>query len=136
MRWLAPALLLALLLLPSTGHAQTAFGDPCEVMPKSVAAVAISTAVTTSLIAPVAGQAIYICGLNLVMGSGTSIQFQYGTGALCATGNNAISGIIPTAQITTPTMNATQMVTPVSQRLCALSTGTNGIHGSIVYVQW
>ena len=111
-------------------------GDPCAVMPKSNTAIAITTATTTSLVAPVTGQAIYVCGLSLTMAASTSIQFEYGTGATCGSGTQAMSGVIPTAQITTPVMNTTQMVTPVSQRLCALSTGTAGIHGYLSFVQW
>ena len=129
--------ILLLLALPALVHAQASgSGDPCQVMPKANVAIAITSATTTSLIAPATGQAIYVCGVNLTMAASTSIQFEYGTGATCGTGTTALSGVIPTAQITTPSENATQMVTPVTQRLCALTTGTAGIHGYINYVQW
>lgn len=115
-------------------------GDPCAVMPKSNVAVSIASATTTSLIAPVTNQAIYVCGVSLTA-SGTSptIQFEYGTGATCGTGTQTMSGIvpIPTAGLNTPTNNATTMVTPVSQRLCAVSAGTSPqIHGYLSYIQW
>lgn len=121
------------MLCASAAMAQT--GDPCAVMPKSNAAVSITSATTTSLVPVSAGKAVYICGVNLTMAAATSIQFEYGTGAAC-TSPTALSGVIPPSTISTPTMNATQMVTPISQGVCALSVGTAGIHGYVSYVQW
>lgn len=127
------AVLMVLACCASAAWAQS--GDPCEVMPKNNVAIAITTATTTQLVAPVAGQAVYVCGLTLTMAAATSIQFEYGTGASC-TGTHALTGVIPPAQINPPSNNATQFVTPVAQGVCAVSTGTAGIHGSMSYIQW
>jgi hypothetical protein len=125
-----------LLLLPTLAFAQaTVTGDPCAVMPKQSAAVAIDTATTTSIVAPATGAAIYLCGVTLTTGAATTFQLEYGTGSTCGTGTAVISGIVPTSLVSTPG-NATQLVTPVSQRVCVLSVGTGGIHGWISYVKW
>lgn len=136
LRLLKVLVLLAGLML-STGHAfaQIASGDPCEVFPKSSASISITSATTTSIIAPVTGQAIYVCGVNIVAAAATTYQIEYGTGATCGTGTTAMTGVIPPSTVVTPTQNSTQLVTPVTQRLCILSTGTAGIHGYLNYVQ-
>lgn len=115
---------------------------------KSSVVIAISTAATTSLIAPVSGSAIYVCGFVLtisdVVTTANTIKFQYGTGATCGTGTQDLTGSFGTGSVTAgiPTtvaavMNGSLFSTPISQRLCAVTTigATGFFSGVLTYVQ-
>lgn len=150
---------LSLLLLSSPSEAQVNPGpgqatyDACASIQgtspvKSSVVIAISTAATTSLIAPVSGSAIYVCSfavtISNVVTTANTIKFQYGTGATCGTGTQDLTGAFGTGSVTagTPTtvsasMNGTLFSTPVSQRLCAVTTigATGFFSGVLTYVQ-
>jgi hypothetical protein len=100
----------------------------------------ISSPINTSLIAPVTGLNIYVCSyvIDQAGGASTSLQFSYGTGATCGTGNQTL-GTLYTANTSAGTAaniivgngSATVLSTDspttgmvVSQRLCATSVGS------------
>ena len=108
----------------------------------------ISTATTTSLIAPVTGANIYICGMTFVAAGTGTFALEYGTGATCGTGTFVMMGpitdntAVPSTQIVIPNNGYTQWLTStttpakvVSQRVCALTTGTIQQSGSLTFVQ-
>lgn len=148
MRKLLTFLALGLCLLaPRVVFAQGAASsfDPCQVFPKQTAAINISTATTTQLIAPLSGAPVYVCGmvLNQVNGTG-SLALEYGTGTTCGTGTTAMTGTIFAATTSSGTTNTTvnsskdqpsMAVAPNSNAVCALSTGTIQQSGWITYVQ-
>lgn len=72
--------------------------DPCQNtgVIKSSVAVAISTATTTRVIAPVAGQTIYACsfGGTAVAGTAATYTWEYGTGGTCGTGTTLLTGAL------------------------------------------
>lgn len=116
------------------------FPDPCNAgfsQTKSVA-INVSSATTTSLVAPVTGQTITVCGLWLNSVGGTS-TLEYGTGATCGTGTQVMTG--PLAAATTVSIfpsggSSVLQSTPVSQRLCILSgSSTSATAGWLLYVQ-
>lgn len=115
---------------------------------KSSVVVAITTATTTSLIAPVTGAAIYVCGFTItiseVITTPNTIVFEYGTGATCGTGTTALTGklgdggVLAAAPIViAANMNGSLFSTPISQRLCALTAigGSASFQGVLTYVQ-
>jgi hypothetical protein len=129
--------------------AQQPYADHCQTGLRKTISFAISSATTTSLIAPVTGANIYVCGFNVNQAGGTgTIGFEYGTGSTCGTGTIVLSGLFvanTTAGTTTnvlavnhgytqfATASATGLVP--SQRLCAVSTGTIVQGGYLTYVQ-
>lgn len=129
--------------------AQAPYKDHCQTGLKNVVPFNISTATTTSLIAPVTGANIYICEFDINQAGGTgTILFEYGTGATCGTGTQTITGPFTanssagtTTNVLAPNHGFTHLATIFggalvpSQRLCALSTGTIVQAGYIEYVQ-
>lgn len=111
--------------------------DPCYISPKSTASIAISTATTTSLVAAVAGKAIYACGFTASIGATTTVQFETGTGAACVTTQTALTGVFApsTGSLLALSGEGTKLTAPAGQPLCAVSTGTGGINGVLTYVQ-
>lgn len=147
-------LLLALALLLAPCAAQAAdVQDPCTVLPKSSAAISVSSATTTSLVAAAAGKAVYVCGYivsNVPSAtSAATFLFEYGTGASC-TSPTALTGTFG-AGYTTATApivyvngngNGTILIAPAAATaatangLCILTAGTTvNIQGVVSYVQ-
>ena len=100
---------------------------------------AISSAVNTPLVAPVTGLNIYVCSYTVNQAGGTgSVQFSYGTGATCGTGNqtlgtlytaNSSAGtatnvVVGSGSTTVLDTNAGAGAMVPSQRLCVTSVGT------------
>lgn len=144
--------LLALLAYVNPAASQSSY-DPCSTItgssvPKSSVAIAVTTAATTSLIAPVTGAAIYVCGFSVtiseVVTTANTMKFVYGTGATCGTGTADLTGAYGTGGVTAgiPIVLAaggsqTLFSTPVSQRLCVTTTigGSAAFSGVLTYVQ-
>ncbi len=61
--------------------------------------VAISTASSgnTELVALTSGMAVYVCGYMVVGDGDVDVQFIYGTGTACATGETDLTGAMPIA---------------------------------------
>lgn len=130
----------------SAGTTNTA-ADPClsSTTPKKSASISISTGTTTSLVAPVAGQVVYPCGIDITAtwnGTNFTYQWEYGTGAACGTGTTVLSGAkslvnntVINDQVTGPTL----LNIPVGNGLCILTTNPTaagaGVFGFLSYVQ-
>ena len=127
--------------------------DHCASGLKQTANISFSTATTTSIIAPVTGANIYICGFNveLVQNATTANTFalEYGTGATCGTGttvianwvgnitaNNAAPVIINHPNSGDADLAIATLQAPVpSQRLCGVTTQAAVVGGYVTYVQ-
>lgn len=144
---LIAALLFVGLAVPA--FAQSPWVDHCTTGLKQTINFNQSSATTTSLIAPVTGANIYICGYDINQAGGTgTVAFEYGTGATCGTGTVVLAGPYTantTAGTTTNVAHAnngnTQFDTVTagalvpSQRLCIVSTGTIVQSWYLLYVQ-
>ena len=121
----------------SFSPSQSVSVDPCFVSPKSSASVAISTATTTSLVALAAGKSVYVCGFTATVGASSTVQLEYGTGAACVTTQTALTGVMApaTGGIIALNGDGTKVTAPAGNAVCAVSTGTGGINGTINYVQ-
>jgi hypothetical protein len=115
--------------------ADTTSLDPCFVSPKSTVSVSITTATTTQLVALAAGKTIYVCGFTATVGASSTIAFEYGTGSTCGTGTTALTGVFTpsTGAVLSLIGEGTKIAPPVSNALCALTTGTGGIYGYLNY---
>lgn len=117
--------------------------DPCQnpsVVKQSVK-VAIASATTTEILAPVAGKVIYVCRvLASVVGTSPTIQFTSGTKVTTACDTNpvTITGAVAVATTTVVNWGGAETVIndPVATELCLVSGGTApSIQGWIDYVQ-
>lgn len=133
-------------------EAQSSF-DPCLAtgVLKSSAPIAITTATTKAIIAAVAGQIIYVCGITWttseVVTTANTLKFEYGTKVStdCDTGAIALTGAFGTGGITAgvPIVqsigygNGTAMSTPISNAFCAVTTigASAAFEGVVSYVQ-
>ena len=133
-----------------SARAQGYIPDHCLTGLHQNAVINISSATTTSIIAPVTGANIYLCHIFLSQAGGTgTVQIEYGTGSTCATGLQALTGLITansTAGTTTNISEGSGQGTLIStnagagamvpsQRLCILSTGTIVQGGYLTFVQ-
>ena len=59
------------------------------------AAINISTATTTQLVAPAAGKTIYVTGMTMMAAATDNVTLEYGTGTNCGSGTTVISGAMP-----------------------------------------
>jgi hypothetical protein len=127
--------------------------DRCQTGLKQTVDFNISTATTTSIIAPITGANIYICAYDINQAGGTgTVSIEYGTGATCGTGTVVLAGPYTanssagtTTNIAHANVGYTQMLTGTitagvptlvpSQRLCILSTGTIVQAGYLTFVQ-
>ena len=105
--------------------------------------VAVATAGTTSLVAPVTGQNISLCGYQITSVAGGTLQLEYGTGATCGTGTASIGPpfAVPTTGVGYPVTNYParsigNTASVPSARLCVLGgSGITGSGGVVTYVQ-
>jgi len=98
----------------------------------------IATAATTQLVAAVSGSAIYVTSWDIIAGGAGNFQLVYGTGALCATGQVALTGAYPlTAQngIAKGSGAGAVLKIPVSNALCAVTSAAVQMSGSVSYLQ-
>jgi hypothetical protein len=114
-------------------------GRPCDDDAR-IENVAVSTASSgnVELVALNSGDIIYVCGYDLVADGAVAVQFIYGTGSACATGETDMSGPMSFAAnggISRGVTGAAQFKTAVSNALCIENSTTGGIRGSVQYVR-
>lgn len=103
------------------------------------AAINVSTATTTQLVALSGSTQIRVTGLTVVAGGTGNITFVYGTGSNCGTGTTPISGAIPLVANVGFTMGAglgPVLIIPASQALCITTSAAVQMSGWITYAQY
>lgn len=103
------------------------------------AAINISTATTTQLVALSSGKKIYVASFDVVAGGTGNITFEYGTGTSCGTGTTALTGAYNlTAQAGVALGGALGpvLVVPAGNALCALTSAAVQMSGSLSYTQF
>jgi len=103
------------------------------------AAINISTATTTQLVALSSGKKIYVTAWDVIAGGTGNITLEYGTGSTCGTGTTALTGAYPlTAQagLTKGNGLAPVLIVPASNALCALTSAAVQMSGSVSYTQF
>jgi len=105
--------------------------------------IAISTATTTQLIAAPAGtgpggatQQIFVTHYEVEAGGAGNIQFVYGTGTNCGTGQNPVTGtyaLTAQARAEGGAGFGPVWVIPPGNALCAITSAAVGMNGSLSY---
>jgi hypothetical protein len=113
--------------------------DMCKQLTDNVKSVPvnISTAVTTQLVALAALQRILVTAYAIVPTAAGTFQFVYGTGALCGTGQQPLTG--PMALTTIPVNaggTAAALVVPAGNALCAITGAAVQMSGFVSYLQY
>jgi len=135
--------------LPSTGSAFGSGANPIGadssgnltaiIQADTSAAINISTATTTQLVALSSGKKIYVTAWDVIAGGTGNITLEYGTGSTCGTGTTALTGAYPlTAQagLTKGNGLAPIFIVPASNALCALTSAAVQMSGSVSYTQF
>jgi hypothetical protein len=112
--------------------------DPSSRSPLS-AAINISSATTTQLVALSGSTSIYVTSYDIIAGGTGNITFEYGTGSNCGTGTTPLTGAYPlTAQagISKGSGVGTILKVPSGNALCALTSAGVQMSGSVSYMQF
>jgi hypothetical protein len=105
----------------------------------SSAAINVSTATTTQLVAISGSTKIYVTSYDVMAGGTGNITFEYGTGASCGTGTTALTGAYPlTAQagISKGSGVGAVLIVPAGNALCVLTSAAVQMSGSVSYQQF
>ncbi len=141
-------LLLWALICPQLALAQgpqrlcyTTDGQNCvpAVQASNSAAISISTATTTQLVAAVTGKRIFVTAWDVIAGGTGNFTLVYGTGSNCGTGTTSLTGAYPlTAQAGISKGNGLAVVFPLpaSNALCATTSQAVQMSGSVSYAQF
>lgn len=138
------ALLAALAFLPGTALAQgQALAELASSLAGAQAPIAVSTATTTELVpkptalSPGGGlAAVYVMGHEVVAAGTGNIQFVYGTGTACATGQVPITGaytLTAQARIHGGGGYGPEWVLPPGNALCVVTSAAVGMNGFVSY---
>lgn len=103
------------------------------------AAINISTATTTQLVALSGGAKIYVNHWDVVAGGTGNITLEYGTGTACATGTTVLTGaynLTAQAGISAGDGAAPVLVVPAGNALCALTSAAVQMSGAVAYQQF
>ena len=124
----------------SLGRLWTRNGSPCADWSRvTTAAISTSTSGNVEVVALNGSDLIYVCGYSLVAGAATAVQFIYGTGTACATGETDITGAWSFAAnggIQQPNTGAPQFAAvPAGNALCIENSGANAVQGHVSYVR-
>src|SRR5229473_3228551 len=108
--------------------------DPCQssAVPKSSVSISLAAAATTQLVAISGTQIVYVCNYSISttgVTTATTVQFEYGTGALCATGLTALTGtfgqsLLTSAIVVVDASSGTIFKTAAGNALCVVVAGT------------
>ncbi|MDB5584881.1 MAG: hypothetical protein JWR80_10057 [Bradyrhizobium sp.] len=105
----------------------------------SSAAINVSTATTTQLVALAAGANIYVTAFDLVGGGTGNSTLVYGTGSNCGTGTTSLTGPYPLVAQTVITKGnglGALFVVPQGNALCITTSAAVQVSGSVSYAQF
>lgn len=103
------------------------------------AALTVSTATTTQLVALSGSTKIYVTAFDVIAGGTGNITFVYGTGSSCGTGTTSLTGAYPlTAQTGIAKGNGLGpvLVVPAGNALCVTTSAAVQMSGSVAYTQF
>ncbi|MGE0463257.1 MAG: beta strand repeat-containing protein [Vicinamibacterales bacterium] len=105
-----------------------------------VTSVAINTATSgnVELVALASGETIYVCGYSLVASGDVDVQFIYGTGTACGTGETDLTGpwdLTTNSGITQANGGSIQFKAAASNALCVELSAAVQVSGHVTYVR-
>ena len=119
---------------------QAAQGEiPSRCLSEGVTSVAIDTATSgnVQLVALTAGQTVYVCGFGFESDTATTtVQFIYGTGTACATGETDLTGpmtLLASNPIAVANGGAAQFKTAAANALCIELGAATQVNGWLTY---
>jgi len=104
----------------------------------ATAAVSISTATTTQIVALSGSTQVKVTSLSIIAGGTGNVTFVYGTGSACGTGTTALTGAYPlTAQsgLALGGGLGPVLITPAGQALCITTSAAIQVSGHVTYAQ-
>lgn len=108
----------------------------CGTAVPSVVVVNTATAGNVELVALAAGKRVHVCGFTLDNDTATTaVQFIYGTGTACATGETDLTGAMTIASLSIGNAGAAQFATAASNALCIELGAATQVNGVVTYVQ-
>jgi hypothetical protein len=99
----------------------------------------ITSATTTQLVAGVSGKAIFVTAWDVIAAGTTNFTFEYGTGTNCAVGTTALTGaysLVAQFGAAKGSGLGPVLVVPAGNALCAVSSSTAQVSGSLAYTQF
>ena len=105
----------------------------------TTAAINVSTATTTQLVALSSGKKIYVTSWDVIAGGTGNITFEYGTGTTCGTGTTALTGAYPLTAQNGESKGVglgPVLIVPAGNALCVLTSAAVQMSGSISYTQF
>ena len=99
----------------------------------------ISSATTTQLVGAATGKAIYVTAWDVIAAGTGNITLEYGTGSNCGTGTTALTGAYSLAAqfgIAKGNGLGPVLIAPAGNALCALTSATVQMSGSVSYTQF
>lgn len=134
--------------VPSSNVISVQNNDPCSYAAKSSAAISVTSATTTSLVAVSGTTVVYVCGVSFTIApSATTADtalFEYGTGAACTSptvltgtyGNGDLTSAAPVVAVNYGGAGQTVFKSAASAGVCILTAGTAvNVQGVLTYVQ-
>lgn len=103
------------------------------------AAINVSTATTTQLVAISGTTKIYVTSFDVIAGGTGNITFVYGTGASCGTGTTSLTGaynLTAQAGIAKGSGVGAVLVVPAGNALCVTTSAAVQMSGSVSYQQF
>lgn len=107
--------------------------------PNTTAAISVSTATTTQIVALSSGQVIHVGSLSVIAGGAGNIRFVYGTGTTCGTGTTNLTGdypLIANAGISLGAGLGPVLVVPAGNALCVTTSAAVQMSGHVTYTQY
>lgn len=119
----------------------TTNGSNCvpAVAASNSAAIAVSSATTTEIVALASTKSIYVTSWNVISSAAGTLKWVYGTGTACATGTTDLTGTYTFGTSTVfDTGNGLGIIlkVPFEKALCLTSASTINAQGSISYAQF
>lgn len=103
------------------------------------AAINVSTATTTQLVALSGSTKIYVTSYDVIAGGTGNITFVYGTGSSCGTGTTSLTGaynLTAQAGIAKGSGLGPVLVVPAGNALCVTTSAAVQMSGSVAYTQF
>jgi len=121
--------------LPATNST----GTVSQVQSDSSAAISVSTATTTQLVALSSGKAIYVTAWDIVVAAADNVTLEYGTGTNCGTGTTALTGAYNFAAnggLAKGSGLGVLFKVPAGNALCIVTSAAVQASGSVSYAQF
>jgi hypothetical protein len=128
-----------MVLTGESGTAQSFAADSCQdAASVETVVIAASSSGNNQLVAISGSETVTVCGYQFTVDAAVDVQFIYGTGSACATGETNLTGVMKFTDAGDGMVNppgSKYFATIAAQALCVELSGAVGINGVLQYVQ-